>query len=133
MRGRRGILLKKPHLFVGASSSAEGETTCGDCDRGRVRLLGDLVEAGLGLGGGRPGSCVRSKTCKVDLSDVTARVLLSGENAMAKTKAGSTPRRSSASLAQLPVLKMRMRVPVSEAVAKRFSSCARSSARRLEA
>ena len=49
---------------------------------------------------------------------------------MLKMKAGSTPRRSSASLVQLSVLKTRIKVPVSEAVASRRPSRLRSMARR---
>ena len=45
----------------------------------------------------------RSKICSVDLSEVAARKLLSGEILIEKTVAGSTPRRSSAILAQLLV------------------------------
>ena len=45
----------------------------------------------------------RSKRCRVDLSDVTASKLLDGDIAMENTMAGSTPRRSSASLAQFDV------------------------------
>lgn len=63
MRGRSGILLKKPHLFCGASSSigVPGREILGDCERRLLDVLfGDLeggepgeeCEAGLG----RPGS-----------------------------------------------------------------------------
>lgn len=135
MRGRSGILLKKPHLFWGGSSSVAGVETRGDWER--LRLLGalmGLVEDFLEEdGGGRPGSWVRSKTWRVDLSDVTARRDVSGDIAMLKMKAGSTPRRSSASLAQFCVEKTRMRVPVSEAEARRVPSGERSRARRAEA
>ena len=56
--------------------------------------------------------------CRVDLSDVTASIELSGDMEMLKMNAGSTPRRNSAILVQLAVLKTRMSVPVSDAVAR---------------
>lgn len=69
---------------------------------------------------------------RVDLSDVTASMLLSGEIDMEKMKAGSTPRRSSAIFVQLEVLKTRMRVPVSDAVARYLPSRERSILRRAD-
>jgi len=67
--------------------------------------------------------------CKVDLSDVTASMLESGEIAILKISAGSTPRRSSAILVQLVVEKTLMSVPVSLAVARNCPSGLRSMAR----
>lgn len=74
----------------------------------------------------------RSKTCSVDLSEVTARMLEFGEMAMLKIYAGSTPRRSSAILVQLAVENTRINVPVSLAVAKNRPSALRSIARRAD-
>ena len=61
---------------------------------------------------------------------MTASMLESGEMAMLKMKAGSTPRRSSAIFAQLAVEKTRIRVPVSLAVAMYLPSRLMSMARR---
>jgi len=66
---------------------------------------------------------------RVDLSDVTASMLESGEMAMLKTNAGSTPRRSSATFVQFDVEKTRIKVPVSLAVANSCPSELRSIAR----
>lgn len=55
--------------------------------------------------------CGRSKTCNVDLSDVTAKYVFEGEMASENIMAWSTPRRNSAILAQLLVEKTRIKVP----------------------
>src|ERR1700761_1243696 len=73
-----------------------------------------------------------SKTWRVDLSDVTASIVDDGDIDMLKTKAGSTPRRSSATRAQLAVEKTRIKVPVSLAVASSSPSRLRSMARKGE-
>ena len=70
----------------------------------RERPAGDSLRDG-GL------ECGRSKIWRVDLSDVTAKSLLLGDMAMEKTRAWSTPRRNSPVRAQLPVEKVRTRVP----------------------
>jgi hypothetical protein len=49
--------------------------------------------------------------CSVDLSDVQARKLPDGLKASEKIEAGSMPRLSSATLAQLLVAKTRISVP----------------------
>ena len=66
----------------------------------------------------------------MDLSDVTASMVEEGDIDMLKTKAGSTPRRNSATRAQLAVEKTRIRVPVSLAVASSSPSGLRSIARK---
>lgn len=71
----------------------------------RERPAGDSLREDWGRG------CGRSKMWRVDLSDVTARSLLLGDIAIEKTRAWSTPRRSSPVRAQFPVEKVRTNVP----------------------
>ena len=70
--------------------------------------------------------------CNVDLSDVTASILPEGEKATENTNAGSTPRRSSATLVRFEVENTRTKVPVSLAVARSDPSRLSSSARKGE-
>ena len=79
----------------------------------------------LGRGG-------RSNTWSVDLSDVTASMVEEGEMPRLKMNAGSTPRRSSATRAQLEVEKTRINVPVPLAVARSDPSMLKVMARRGE-
>lgn len=97
--GSNGILPRIPHFWFDDSSLMEPKDP--PCIGPRCRVS---------LGGGLKG-CGKSKICKVDLSEVTARRLLSGEMAMEKIVAWSTPRRSSAIRAQLRVANIRIRVP----------------------
>ena len=61
---------------------------------------------------------------------MTASIVEDGDIEILKTKAGSTPRRSSAMRAQLAVEKTRIKVPVSLAVASSSPSGLRSIARK---
>lgn len=97
-----------PHFWLAVVASSFGLVT-GDCDRWLDGQVFGCIE--FGRGG-------RSKTCRVDLSDVTASIVDDGDMEMLKTKAGSTPRRSSAMRAQFAVEKTRIKVPVSLAVAR---------------
>ena len=105
-----GILPRIPHFCLLPSSMAVPLVE--KLFELRLALLGDmepLREGVLMLG--------RSKMCNVDLSDVTASSVLSGDMAMEYTTAGSTPLRNSPMRAQLAVENTRTNVPVWLAVA----------------
>ena len=134
-RGRRGSLERRPHLLLGGGSSEEEDVGGfeGDWERRLSEVAAAAVVPERYFAGGRVSEVDgRSKRCRVDLSDVTARMELLGEMARLKMKAGSTPRRYSARRVQFAVEKTRIRVPVSEAVAMRLPSALRSMARRGE-
>lgn len=104
-RGSSGILPKIPHFWLLASSPALAAAPL-NVDR----LLG--LDSGLAA---LPGYGI-SKTCSVDLSEVTARSFPEGDIAREKIVAWSTPRLSSAMRAQLLVAKTRIKVPYFETI-----------------
>lgn len=93
-----GIFERMPHFPFPSPPSVEGPAP-------PSALLG-LTGGGAGLLG-----FGTSKTWSVNLSDVHASIVPEGLKAREKMVAGSMPRRSSASLAQLLVAKIRTRVP----------------------
>lgn len=101
--GSIGIRLRSPHFWLGSSSPKPGLPPPPAVVYRwlvlPVRALGGFEGWGI------------SKTCKVDLSDVTASSFPEGDIATERITAGSTPRRTSASRAQLLVAKTRTSVP----------------------
>lgn len=96
-----GILERNPHLPFPFPTLPPSEAL--------LELLNEPV-----LSSGRDGrlGCGTSKMCRVDLSEVQASMVPDGLKAREKMVAGSMPRRSSTSRAQLLVANTRMRVPL---------------------
>lgn len=99
-RGKRGILLRMPHFWLGPSSPFVAKLPF-PIDVSRRLWSNEADLEGFGM----------SKTCRVDLSEVTASMRLDGEIDIEKMVAWSTPRRSSAMRAPVLVLKRRISVP----------------------
>jgi len=100
--GSNGIRPKTPHFWLGSASKPGLPPPPWDVNL-RFAFVASVL---IGLEG-----CGMSNTWRVDLSDVTASIWPDGAIATEYIVAWSTPRRSSAILAQLLVANTRTRVP----------------------